>query len=69
MYDVKPGHEHVPELAAHMAARRARTLEAIRRGLLPDTEDYDAPNALADRLAERVLASLEQMWREDEVFT
>lgn len=71
----EPGRvDHCPgtgpiDITAHFAERRRKTLAAIRRGLLPDDEDYDAPNALADRLAERVLAELEAMWHEDEVFT
>ena len=67
MYDIKPEAEGTdPVLVDHFAKQRQRTLDAIERGLCfcPNK----TPHGCTD-IAKKVLAELEQMWRDDEAFS
>lgn len=59
----------IPELAAHMAQRRQRTLDAIERGLDTNGALKGVHPAVLTAVAQNVLESLEQMWRDDEAFS
>lgn len=67
MYDLQPHADlSVPALREHSNMRRQRTLEAIKRGL---DRDFLVAAEYTDDVAQAVLASLEEMWREDEAFS